>query len=69
MTDMKIHFMGGADTVTGSQHILECGDSLVLRKLGAKARERQRYGLGIPLLLAGICALLVLAHFRRRHWR
>ena len=54
--------------LAGRSEIL-AGDSLVLRELGAKARERQRYGLGIPLLLAGTCALLVLARIRRRHRR
>ena len=31
---MKIHFLGGADTVTGSQHLLEVNGSLVLRDCG-----------------------------------
>lgn len=54
--------------LAGRSEIL-AGDSLVLRDFGAKARERQRYVLGIPLLLAGTCALLVLARIRRRHRR
>lgn len=32
---------------------ISSGDALVLRHLRGKARERQRYGLGIPLLVAG----------------
>lgn len=36
------------------------GDQLVLKALQAKARERQRYALGIPLVLAGVCALWLL---------
>ena len=31
---MKIHFLGGTDTVTGSQHILEANGSVVLRDCG-----------------------------------
>ena len=31
---MRIHFMGGADTVTGSQHIVEANGTLVLRDCG-----------------------------------
>ena len=54
--------------LAGRSEIL-AGDSLVLRDLGARARERQRYRLGIPLLLAGTCVLLVLARIRRRHRR
>jgi zinc/manganese transport system permease protein len=37
------------------------GDQLVLKELRAKARERQRYALGIPLLLLGVIGLAVLA--------
>ena len=54
--------------LAGRSEIL-AGDNLVLREFGAKAREHQRYVLGIPLLLAGTCALLVLARIRRRHRR
>ena len=31
---MKLHFLGGADTVTGSMHMIEVGDSRVLRDAG-----------------------------------
>ena len=31
---MKLHFLGGADTVTGSMHMVEVGDSRVLRDAG-----------------------------------
>lgn len=31
---MKLHFHGGADTVTGSMHLIECGASRVLRDAG-----------------------------------
>jgi len=40
---------------------LLAGDQLVLKTLRAKARERQRYALGIPLLLLGAVGLAVLA--------
>jgi zinc/manganese transport system permease protein len=39
---------------------LLAGDQLVLKTLRAKARERQRYALGIPLLLLGVIGLAVL---------
>jgi len=40
---------------------LLAGDQLVLKTLRAKARERQRYALGMPLLLLGAIGLVVLA--------
>jgi hypothetical protein len=40
------------------------GDQLVLRTLRAKARERQRFALGLPLLLIGGGGLFALV--RRR---
>src|SRR5204863_464808 len=40
---------------------LLAGDQLVLKTLRAKARERQRYALGMPLLLLGAVGLVVLA--------
>ena len=40
---------------------LTAGDRLVLRTLRGKARERQRYWLGVPLLALGAGAALVLA--------
>lgn len=42
---MRIHFMGGADTVTGSQHIVEAGGRRVLRDCGlfqGPRKESQR---------------------------
>jgi zinc/manganese transport system permease protein len=43
---------------------ISAGDQLVLQALRARARERQRFALGIPLMLLGASALVVLA--RRR---
>ena len=40
---------------------LLAGDQLVLKTLRAKARERQRYALGMPLLFLGAIGLAVLA--------
>jgi zinc/manganese transport system permease protein len=40
---------------------ISAGDQLVLRHLRGKARERQRFGMGLPLLIAGIAGLYVLA--------
>ncbi|HXM82383.1 MAG TPA: metal ABC transporter permease [Burkholderiales bacterium] len=46
--------------LAGRSEIL-AGDQLVLKALRAKARERQRYALGMPLLLLGAIGLAVLA--------
>jgi zinc/manganese transport system permease protein len=45
---------------------IAAGDRMVLRTLRGKARERQRYWLGLPLLAAGTLGALVLARARRR---
>jgi zinc/manganese transport system permease protein len=39
---------------------ITAGDRFVLRTLRARARERQRYWLGVPMLLGGAAAALVL---------
>ncbi len=44
---------------------LTAGDRMVLRTLRTRARERQRYWIGGPLLLAGAVGALVLARARR----
>ncbi len=44
---------------------ISAGDQLVLRHLRAKARERQRYALGIPLLVLGAMGLWSLRDARR----
>jgi zinc/manganese transport system permease protein len=44
---------------------LTAGDRLVLRTLRAKARERQRYWLGVPLLVVGAGGVFMLARRRR----
>ena len=36
---------------------ISAGDQLVLRQLRAKARERQRFALGVPLMLGGLAGL------------
>lgn len=45
---------------------ISAGDQLVLQALRAKARERQRYALGIPLLILGAGAIAVLARRQTR---
>jgi hypothetical protein len=45
---------------------ISAGDQLVLQDLRARARERQRYALGIPLMLLGAGVLAVLARRRSR---
>jgi zinc/manganese transport system permease protein len=45
---------------------ISAGDQLVLRHLREKARERQRYALGLPLLLAGGAALFLLFRKNRK---
>lgn len=39
---------------------ISAGDQLVLRHLRGKARERQRFGLGLPIFVAGVCGLYAL---------
>ena len=46
---------------------ISAGDQLVLRHLHDKARERQRYALGLPLLLGGGCLGWMLARRTMRH--
>ena len=43
---------------------IQAGDQMVLKDLRVQARARQRWGLGVPLLLIGAAVLLLL---RRRH--
>jgi zinc/manganese transport system permease protein len=45
---------------------ISAGDQLVLRHLREKARERQRYALGLPLVLAGGAALFFLFRKNRK---
>lgn len=57
---MRIHFHGGADTVTGSQHILECGGSLVLRDCGmfqGRREESDRINRNLPFRPASLAAM------------
>jgi zinc/manganese transport system permease protein len=44
---------------------ISAGDQLVLRHLRGKTRERQRFALGLPLLILGAGGLYALA---RRRW-
>jgi metallo-beta-lactamase family protein len=66
---MKIHFLGGVDTVTGSQHLIEAGGAFVLRDCGMfqgrrdESRERnRRFAFDIPRLDA-----VVLSHAHIDH--
>ena len=43
---------------------ISAGDQLVLRHLRSRARERQRFGLGLPLFIAGGCCLYALLRCR-----
>ena len=52
-------FLAGRSEITA-------GDRFVLRTLRSKARERQRYWLGLPLLAVGGVGALALARARRR---
>jgi zinc/manganese transport system permease protein len=45
---------------------ISAGDQLVLRHLRSKARERQRYAIGLPILFAGIAGLYALMRCRSR---
>ena len=44
---------------------LSAGDQLALRHLRSKARERQRFGLGVPMLVAGAGGLYAILRRRR----
>jgi zinc/manganese transport system permease protein len=48
---------------------LVAGDRLVLRSLRQRARERQRFVLGVPLAVAGIAVTVVAVAFTRRRRR
>lgn len=54
--------------LTGKSEI-SAGDQLVLNTLRVKARERQRFGLGLPLFLIGACAFYFLRVRTRKHPR
>src|SRR5215475_4848541 len=45
---------------------ISAGDQLVLRHLRSKARQRQRYAIGLPILLAGVGGLYALMRGRSR---
>lgn len=45
---------------------IAAGDRMVLKTLRSKARQRQRYWLGVPLLLAGVLSALALVRAPRR---
>ena len=47
---------------------IAAGDRMVLHTLRGKARERQRYWLGLPLLLTGAAGVLVLLRVRRAYF-
>ena len=44
---------------------ISAGDQLVLRHLRSKARERQRFALGLPILVAGVAGLYAIVRHRR----
>ena len=52
-------FLAGRGEITA-------GDRLVLKALRGKARERQRYWLGLPLLGLGAVGALTLTRAKRR---
>ena len=57
---MRIHFLGGADVVTGSQHIIEAGGSQVLRDCGlfqGKREEATRINRTLPFRPANVTAM------------
>ena len=49
-----------------SRSEISAGDRMVLKTLRGKARERQRYWLGLPLFAVGAAGTLALARARRR---
>jgi zinc/manganese transport system permease protein len=48
-----------------SRSEIAAGDAMVLRTLRARARERQRYWVGVPLMMLGVAGLAVLMPRRR----
>jgi zinc/manganese transport system permease protein len=48
-----------------SRSEIAAGDAMVLRTLRARARERQRYWIGVPLVMLGMAGLAVLRPWRR----
>jgi len=54
--------------IAGRQEMVT-GDRLVLRALRQKARERQRYGVGLPLTLCGVTAIAAGLWLVRDHRR
>ena len=49
-----------------SRSEIQAGDRLVLRELQGRARARQRYGLGIPLVLLGAGGLILITRRAKR---
>lgn len=57
---MRIHFFGGADVVTGSQHMLEVGESRVLRDCGlfqGRRDEANRLNRNLPFRATDVTAM------------
>ena len=59
---MRIYFMGGADTVTGSQHIVQAGESRVLRDCGTfqgRRDEAREINSHLPFDPKGLHSVLI----------
>jgi metallo-beta-lactamase family protein len=66
---IRLHFLGGADTVTGSQHIMEAGGKRVLRDCGLyQGRRKQADALNraLPFSPAAVDSV-VLSHAHMDH--
>jgi metallo-beta-lactamase family protein len=66
---MRIHFLGGVDTVTGSQHLVEANGHRVLRDAGmfqGRRTEANEINRRLPFDAAGIHSL-VLSHAHIDH--
>lgn len=66
---MKLHFLGGADTVTGSMHMVEANGSRILRDAGLYQgrREESRIINRNPGIDPGILDAMILSHAHIDH--
>ena len=66
MTQMTTENLDRLRQYLAARSEIQAGDQMVLTELRVQARARQRWGLGIPLLLIGTVAWLLLWLWRRR---
>lgn len=67
-TDMPLEKQERLRQYLAARGEIQAGDQIVLRELRVEVRERQRYGLGIPMLLSGV-TLLMITFWRKKKIR